>query len=126
MRADPCWTDASAPKRTEHDKNKASEQRRNDADDRPRQLVAGRFDPEEHDRSQHKGDDPSQADHDGRVEGLDGEERDPDQHQGEASIVDRQQIEGIEAKQQADRADNPRGDRAGGHEFEDQAVDANH
>jgi hypothetical protein len=30
------------------------------------------------------------------------------------------------ANQQADRADDTRGDRAGGHEFEDQAVDASH
>jgi len=58
LRANPCRTAASAPNRTEHDKNKAGEHRRDDGNDRPRQPVAGRLDPEKHDRSQDEGDDP--------------------------------------------------------------------
>ena len=73
---------ASATKRAEHDQNaKPDEHRRDDGDDRPRQPVAGRFDPEQHGGAQQKGDDASKAEHHGRIEGLDDEERDAEQHQ---------------------------------------------
>ena len=81
--------------------------------DDPRHLIAGRFDLEQHGRAQQKGGDAAEPEHHGRVEGLDDEESDAEQHQGEAGIVDRQQIQGIEAEQQADRADHAGRDGAG-------------
>ena len=45
----------------------------------------------------------------------------PKHHEGQAGIVHRQHVEGIEAEDEADRADHARRDRARDAEFENQA-----
>ena len=48
----------------------------------------------------------------------------PEQHQGQAGIIDRQRVEGVEPEQQADRADHAGRDGARGSRIRKEAVDA--
>src|SRR5690606_16259340 len=57
-------------------------------------------------------------------EGLADDQGGAEQDQGEADIVDGQDVEGIEREQQRDRAGDAGNDRAGAVELEQQAIDA--
>ena len=114
---------ANRPDIAADEEAQAEDEGRHDADEGPGELITRTFRLEQHGDAEQEGDDTPDAHHESRAEGLDREKRDAEKHQGEAGVIDGQEVEGVKPEKKADRADRSRRDHAGRRELEDQAVD---
>ena len=111
----------------QHDEQERGARRRDRADQRPRNAVAGNIGVDQHDRADHEGRNAAHAeDAEARHEMLCDHQAHAERNQHEAGVIDRQQLQGEEPEHQANPADHARCNEARTVELEQQAVETDH